>query len=67
MYVLLPLLGMVEMAWRIHHMGLVPLPLPLPRALEAIAIIGMRAGAVTLVVVSLLLRARLAVLRPARS
>jgi hypothetical protein len=65
LYILLPLLGVVEMAWRIHHMGL--LPLPLPRALEAIAIIGMRAAAVTLVVVSLLLRARLSVLRPALS
>jgi len=64
LYLLLPLLALVAMAWRIHHVGLAPQPLS--RALDTVAILGMRAGAVTLLVLSLLLRARLSVRRPAR-
>jgi hypothetical protein len=63
LYLLLPLLALVTMTWRLHHAGMVPQPLS--RALGMVAVLGMRAGAVTLLVLSLLLRVRLSLGRPA--
>jgi hypothetical protein len=60
LYILLPLLALILVAWRMHHVGL--RPLPPARATETVAIIGMRASVVTLLLVSLLLRARLSLL-----
>jgi hypothetical protein len=63
LYFVLPLLGLALVTW--HVLGLSPAALPTGMKLEGIAIMGMRASAVSLVFVSLLLRARLALVRQA--
>lgn len=63
LYFVLPLLGIALAIW--HALGLSPAALPAGMKLEGMAIAGMRASAVSLVFVSLLLRARLALVRQA--
>jgi hypothetical protein len=65
-YVLLPLLAVAAAFWYVRIKPRAPVPLG--RVLEFVAIAGMRVSGVTLVIVSLLLRARLALFgQPARS
>jgi hypothetical protein len=65
-YFLLPLLAVAAAVWYIRTKPRTPVPLG--RVLEFVAIAGMRVSCVTLVLVSLLLRARLALFgQPARS
>jgi hypothetical protein len=63
LYIALPLLGIALATW--HALGLSQAGLPTAMKLESIAVAGMRASAVSLVFVSLLLRARLALVRQA--
>jgi hypothetical protein len=60
LYILLPLLALIAAVWLARHMGVAPQRFA--RAIESLAIMGMRAGVVTLLLVSLLLRARLSLL-----
>jgi len=61
LYLLVPLLLMTAVVWRAHHGGF--RPLSLARATNTIAILGMRASVLSLLLMSLLLRARLVLVR----
>jgi hypothetical protein len=62
LHILLPLLVLIATVWHTHHAHFRPVPLPF--AAEVIAVLGMRAGAATLLLMSLLLGARLRLYRP---
>ena len=59
-WIIYGVLRLIAAVWLARHMGVAPQRFA--RAIESLAIMGMRAGVVTLLLVSLLLRARLSLL-----